>query len=250
MGKLDNKVAFVTGAATGIGRATAIALANEGAKVIVTDINEKEGLETVNRIKKEGGYAKFFQLDVSKKAQVDAVVTEIFNSEGSLDFAVNNAGIGGSPAPLHETTLENWNQMMDINLTGVFLCMQAELKYMLEQGNGRIVNISSLAGLNGMPMGSPYSAAKHGVIGLTKSVAIEYGKYNIRVNAVCPGFVETPILENVPQKVLDYSTNLRVPMRRIGQPEEVANAILWLLSDESSYINGHQLLVDGGFSTS
>ncbi len=250
MGKLKNKVALVTGAATGIGRATAIALAKEGAKVMVTDINEKEGVETVNQIEKAGGQAKFLHLDVSKKEQVDAVVNEIFTTEGSLDLAVNNAGIGGSPAPLHETTFENWNQMMDINLTGVFLCLQAEIKCMLQKGGGRIVNISSLAGLNGMPMGSPYSAAKHGVIGLTKSVAIEYGKYNIRVNAVCPGFVETPILESVPQKILDYSTKLRVPMRRIGQPQEVANSILWLLSEDSSYINGHQLLVDGGFSTS
>ena len=250
MGKLDNKVALVTGAATGIGRATAIILAKEGAKVMVTDINEKQGLETVNRIEQEGGKAKFLKLDVSKKEQVDAVINEIFTTEGSLDLAVNNAGIGGSPSPLHEIKLENWNRMMDINLTGVFLCLQAEIKCMLQNGGGRIVNIASLAGLNGMPMGSSYSAAKHGVIGLTKSVAIEYGKLNIRTNAVCPGFIETPILENVSQKVLDYSTNLRVPMKRIGQPEEVAQTILWLLSEDSSYINGHHLLVDGGFSTS
>jgi len=250
MSKLANKVALITGAATGIGRATAIALAKEGAKVMVTDINENEGLETLNRIEKAGGVGKFFLLDVSKKEQVDKVVQEIFTQEGALDLAVNNAGIGGTPSPLHEIKMENWNKMMDINLTGVFLCLQAEIKCMLQKGGGRIVNIASLAGLNGMPMGSSYSAAKHGVIGLTKSVAIEYGKYNIRTNAVCPGFIETPIIENVPQKVLDYSTNLRVPMKRIGQPEEVAQTILWLLSEDSSYINGHHLLVDGGFSTS
>jgi NAD(P)-dependent dehydrogenase (short-subunit alcohol dehydrogenase family) len=248
MRKLENKIALVTGAATGIGRATAIALAKEGAKVMVTDINETEGLETVNRIKKEGGQAKFFQLDVSKKEQVDAVVMEIFTTEGALDLAVNNAGIGGVPSALHEIKLEDWKRMMDINLTGVFLCLQAELKCMLQKGSGRIVNVASLAGLNGMPGGSSYSAAKHGVIGLTKSVAAEYGSLNIRTNAVCPGFIQTPILDNVPQSILDHSTKFRVPMKRIGQPEEVAKAIVWLLSEDSTYVNGHHLLIDGGFS--
>jgi NAD(P)-dependent dehydrogenase (short-subunit alcohol dehydrogenase family) len=247
MRKLENKIALVTGAATGIGRATAIALAKEGAKVMVTDINETEGLETVNRIKKEGGQAKFFQLDVSKKEQVDAVVMEIFTTEGALDLAVNNAGIGGVPSALHEIKLEDWKRMMDINLTGVFLCLQAELKCMLQKGSGRIVNVASLAGLNGMPGGSSYSAAKHGVIGLTKSVAAEYGSLNIRTNAVCPGFIQTPILDNVPQSILDHSTKFRVPMKRIGQPEEVAKAIVWLLSEDSTYVNGHHLLIDGGF---
>jgi NAD(P)-dependent dehydrogenase (short-subunit alcohol dehydrogenase family) len=248
MRKLENKIALVTGAATGIGRATAIALAKEGAKVMVTDINETEGLETVNRIKKEGGQAKFFQLDVSKKEQVDAVVMEIFTTEGALDLAVNNAGIGGVPSALHEIKLEDWKRMMDINLTGVFLCLQAELKCMLQKGSGRIVNVASLAGLNGIPGGSSYSAAKHGVIGLTKSVAAEYGSLNIRTNAVCPGFIQTPILDNVPQSILDHSTKFRVPMKRIGQPEEVAKAIVWLLSEDSTYVNGHHLLIDGGFS--
>ena len=247
MRKLENKIALVTGAATGIGRATAIALAKEGAKVMVTDINETEGLETVNRIKKEGGQAKFFQLDVSKKEQVDAVVMEIFTTEGALDLAVNNAGIGGVPSALHEIKLEDWKRMMDINLTGVFLCLQAELKCMLQKGSGRIVNVASLAGLNGIPGGSSYSAAKHGVIGLTKSVAAEYGSLNIRTNAVCPGFIQTPILDNVPQSILDHSTKFRVPMKRIGQPEEVAKAIVWLLSEDSTYVNGHHLLIDGGF---
>ncbi|MFK7770957.1 MAG: SDR family NAD(P)-dependent oxidoreductase [Saprospiraceae bacterium] len=250
MGKLEKKVALVTGAATGIGRATAIALAKEGAKVMVTDINEVEGKETLNQIIKGGGIAKYFHLDVSKKDQVDQVVKEIFETEGSLDLAVNNAGIGGARSPIHELSMEDWNTMMDINLTGVFLCLQAEIKCMLQTGGGRIVNVASLAGLNGMPMGSSYAAAKHAVIGLTKSAAIEYGKLNIRTNSVCPGFVQTPILDEVPQKMLDYSTKFRVPLRRIGQPEEVAQSILWLLSEDSTYVNGHQLLVDGGFSTS
>ena len=212
-----------------------------------SEVNEKEGLETVNRIKKEGGKARFLKLDVAKKEQVDTVVSEIFTSEGALDLAVNNAGIGGVPNALHEVKFENWKRMIDINLTGVFLCLQAELKCMLQQGGGRIVNISSLAGLNGMPGGSSYSAAKHGVIGLTKSVAVEYGRLNIRTNAICPGFIQTPILDGVPQSMLDHSTNIRVPMKRIGKPEEVAKAVLWLLGDDSTYVNGHHLLVDGGF---
>ncbi|MEM6966064.1 MAG: SDR family NAD(P)-dependent oxidoreductase [Bacteroidota bacterium] len=247
MGKLDNKIAFVTGAATGIGRATAIALAKEGAKVMVTDINEEEANETLHQIKNDGGQAVFHHLDVSQPKAINNVLTKIFETEGAVDLAVNNAGIGGSLAPIHEAKLEDWHLMMTVNLTGVFLCMQKEIQLMLKKGSGRIVNISSLAGLNGMPMGAPYSAAKHGVLGLTKTAAMEYGKYNIRVNAVCPGFIETPILTDVPQKVLDYSTNLRVPLRRLGQPSEVAQTILWLLSEDSSYINGHSLCVDGGF---
>lgn len=249
MGKLDSKVALVTGAGTGIGRATSIALAREGAKVMVTDINEKEAMATIDLINEGGGNATFHLLDVSNVESINNTITKIVQAEGSIDLAVNNAGIGGTAAPIHEAKLEDWMMMMNINLTGVFLCLQKELQVMLQNGGGRIVNISSLAGLNGMPMGAPYSAAKHGVIGLTKTAAMEYGKYNIRVNAVCPGFIETPILEGVPDKILEYSTKMRVPMRRIGQPEEVANSILWLLSEDSSYINGHSLFVDGGFKT-
>lgn len=250
MNKLKGKVALVTGAATGIGRATSIALSAEGAKVMVTDINKEEGMQTLNLIKEGGGEAEFYQLDVSNPEQVNEVMTSIFTKEGSLDLAVNNAGIGGQPSLLHEITLENWNKMMNINLTGVFLCLQAEIKCMLQKGSGRIVNISSLAGLNGMLYGSSYAAAKHGVLGLTKTAAIEYGSKNIRVNAVCPGFIETPILKDVPEKILEYSTKLRVPMKRIGQPEEVAKTIVWLLSDDSSYVNGHHINIDGGFMSS
>ena len=250
MNKLKDKVALVTGAATGIGRATAIALSAEGAKVMVTDINQEEGMQTLNLIKKGGGQAEYYHLDVSNPEQVNEVITNIFTKEGSLDLAVNNAGIGGTPSPIHEITLENWNKMMSVNLTGVFLCLQAEIRCMLQKGSGRIVNVSSLAGLNGMPMGSSYSTAKHGVLGLTKTAAIEYGSLNIRVNAVCPGFIETPILKDVPEKILEYSTKLRVPMKRIGQPEEVAKTIAWLLSEDSSYVNGHHINIDGGFMTS
>ena len=250
MKKLKDKVAFVTGGATGIGRATCIALAAEGANVMVTDINKEEGMQTLALIKEGGGNGEFFHLDVSNPEQVNEVVMDIFTKKGALDLAVNNAGIGGVFGAIHELKLENWNKMMAINLTGVFLCLQAEVRVMLQNGGGKIVNVSSLAGLNGMPGGSSYAAAKHGVIGLSKSAAIEYGALNIRVNSVCPGFIDTPIIKDVPQNILDYSTQIRVPMKRIGQPEEVAKSIVWLLSDESSYINGHSLCIDGGFSTS
>lgn len=247
MESIKNKVAFITGAAMGIGRATALLLGQHGAKVMVTDINEEKGQETVQLITDAGGYAKFYQLDVSKKEAVAKVCQTIFTTEGSLDLAVNNAGVGGKMAPMHLVEIEDWERTIGICLSGVFYCMQEELKCMLPKGGGRIVNISSLAGLNGVATGSPYSTAKHGVLGLTKSAALEYGAYNVRVNAVCPGFIQTAILEGVPQKIVDYSTQIRVPLKRIGQPDEVAKAILWLLSDASSYVNGESLAIDGGF---
>ena len=247
MSKFKNKVALVTGAATGIGRSTALALAAKGAKVMVTDINEIQGKETLELIKEGNGEAEFFKLDVGNKKQIDNIITIISQKYGSLDLAVNNAGIGGSTGAFHEINEEDWYTMMNINLSGLFFCMQAELKQMVEQRGGRIVNIASLAGLGGMPYGAPYCAAKHGVIGLTKTAAMEYGKKNIRVNAICPGFTETPILKNVPEKILQMNIQYGVPMKRLGQPEEVADSICFLLSNESSYINGHSMVIDGGF---
>lgn len=247
MSSLKDKVALVTGAATGIGRATALALGEKGAKVMVTDIQEAVAKETVELILKAGGYAKFYSMDVRKKDQIDTVVQEIIKEEGSLDVAVNNAGIGGGFAYLHEVTFEDWNEMMSVNLSGLFFCMQAEIKCMLNQGGGTIVNVSSIAGVNGIATGGPYSAAKHGVIGLTKTAALEYGSLKIRVNAVCPGFIDTPMIEDVPDKVIDYTTKTRVPLKRIGEADEVANAITWLLDQDSSYVNGQIMYLDGGF---
>jgi len=246
MTNFKNKIALVTGAATGIGRATAILLAAKGAKVMVTDVNETEGRNTIQLIEEQGGQAVFHLLDVSNKTQVDEVTAAIVATEGSLDLAVNNAGIGGKVAPLHELPLEDWNKMMDINLSGVFYCMQAQIKAMLAQGSGRMVNVSSLAGVGGMSRGSSYSAAKHGVIGLSKSAAIEYGQANIRINVVCPGFTETAIIDQVPDKVLDFTVKTRVPLKRLGKPEEIAKGIAWLLSDDSSFVTGHCMFLDGG----
>tara|TARA_B110001469_G_C9491550_1_gene245966 strand:- start:15 stop:770 length:756 start_codon:yes stop_codon:yes gene_type:complete len=244
---LKNKVVVITGAASGIGKATAILLAKYGAKVMVTDINKKEGLLTTKIINDSGGFASFYNLDTSSKEETVIVLESIYKEHGAIDLAVNNAGIGGMVGPLHTIESSIWEKMIAVCLSGVFYSMQEEIKYMLIQGNGRIVNISSLAGLNGVLAGSHYSAAKHGVIGITKSAALEYGKYNIRVNSVCPGFVQTAIIDDIPEKVLNYTKNTRIPMKRIGTTEEVAESILWLLSDRSSYINGESLAVDGGF---
>ena len=239
------KVAFITGAASGIGRATALKLAQNGAIVAVTDVNEKMGQETVSLIEEAGGAAKFYSLDVADKQAVKDTLLQVIRDFGPVNLAVNNAGIGGTFAPTHQVQDADWDRMMQINLSGVFYCMREEIDSMLHHGGGAIVNISSLAGLNGFGGNAPYSAAKHGVIGLTKSAAQEYGALGIRTNAVCPGFTETPIIDEAGELVERIVQN-RVPMKRIGQPEEVANTIAWLLSDEASYINGTYVEIDGG----
>jgi len=239
------KVALVTGAASGIGRATAIKLAQNGAMVAVTDVNEKMGQETVSLIEEAGGAAKFYLLDVADKQAVKDTIVQIIKDFGPIKLAVNNAGIGGVLAPTHQVQDADWDRMMQINLSGVFYCMREEIDSMLHHGGGAIVNISSLAGLNGFGGNAPYSAAKHAVIGLTKSAAQEYGALGIRVNAVCPGFTQTAIISEAGEMVEKVVQN-RVPMKRIGQPEEVANTIVWLLSEEASYINGNSMQIDGG----
>lgn len=243
---MDNKIALVTGGASGIGKATSAYLAMKGTKVYVTDINDKIGLATVEAINQHGGRALYRHLDTGHKSDIDKVFGEVINAEGNIDYLVNNAGIAGAMTDSHKVKQADWDRMLNINLSGVFYCMQACLPYMMGRG-GSIVNVSSQAGINGMARGMPYAAAKHGVIGLTKSAAMEYGKANIRVNAVCPGFIETEMINDVPEFILDFSTKYRVPMRRLGTAQEVAQSIYWLLSNESSFINGHSLSVDGGF---
>ena len=243
---MKDKIAFITGAAKGIGRATAVALSASGCRVILTDIDEKALAETKEKIETKGGQVTTYFLDVSNRDQVIAVHQQALKEHQRIDYFINNAGIGGKLMPLHLTPIEEWQKVMAVDLDSVFYCLQAQINILLPQGGGNIINVASLAGKKGVPLGAPYSAAKHGVIGLTKTAALEYGAHNIRVNAVCPSFLETDILDGVPEKVLDFVTNYRVPLKRLGKPEEAAEAILWLLSDKSSFVNGHSLVMDGG----
>jgi len=244
----DKKIAFVTGGGDGIGRATSVALSACGAKVIVTDINEKMGKQTVDQIKSMGNEASFFKMDVSVETEVKSITEIVVEENKKIDLAINNAGIGGDFESIHKTDLSDWNSTLNINLNGVFLCMKYQIKYMLRNRFGRIVNVSSMAGLKGVGGGASYSASKHGVIGLTKSAAIEYGDHNIRVNSVCPGFIDTKLIQNVPKNVIDFNMKIN-PMKRIGKTKEVADSILWLLSEKSSFVNGHSISIDGGYGS-
>jgi NAD(P)-dependent dehydrogenase (short-subunit alcohol dehydrogenase family) len=246
MSYFKEKCAVVTGAGMGIGEATAILLAENGASVIVSDVNEEAGNATVELIKSKGGTAKFIYCDVADRKQVGALMVSAITAFGPVKMAVNNAGIGGVLAPMHEIEFEDWDKMMAVNLSGVFYCMKEEINAMLHHGGGTIVNVSSLAGLGGMPGGSSYCAAKHGVIGLTKSAALEYGGMGIRVNAVCPGWTDTNIIKGVPTEMLEASVNNHVPMKRLGTTEEIGDTILWLLGDKSSFVNGASIRIDGG----
>ena len=245
-----NKVALVTGGSFGIGRAAAVAFAKRGAKVIIADwIQDKEG-DTLKQIKQAGGEAIFVQCDVSKPADVKAVVNKAIASFGKLDYAFNNAGIEGAMAPTHECTEENWDRTIDINLKGIWLCMQNEIPQMLKQGNGAIVNCASIAGLSGFSGLPAYTASKHGIIGLTKTAALENAKMGIRVNAVCPGVIHTAMVDRVTgkDKEVEKSYVAMEPVGRMGTAEEVAEAVIWLCSDASSFVTGHAMAVDGGFT--
>jgi NAD(P)-dependent dehydrogenase (short-subunit alcohol dehydrogenase family) len=244
----DDAVAIVTGAGSGIGRASAERLATEGASVVVADVDAEGGQETVERIESEGGEATFVEADVSDKAAVEAMVEETVETYGRLDVAHNNAGIELGYAPTADVSLEDWQQVIDINLTGVWQCLRYEIPAMLADEGGRIVNTSSIGGLSASGS-APYTGSKHGVIGLTRTAATEYASQGIRVNAVCPGVVRTRMVEegaaaDAPEgleRVLDAQ-----PLGRMADPEEVANAVAWLCSTESSFVTGHPLAVDGG----
>ena len=248
MSDFNKKIAFVTGGGDGIGRATSVALSACGAKVIVTDINEKMGKQTVDQIKSMGNEASFYKMDVSVETEVKSITEIVVEENKKIDLAINNAGVGGDFESIHKTDLSDWNSTLNINLNGVFLCMKYQIKYMLRNRFGRIVNVSSMAGLKGVGGGASYSASKHGVIGLTKSAAIEYGDHNIRVNSVCPGFIDTKLIQNVPKNVIDFNMKIN-PMKRIGKTKEVADSILWLLSEKSSFVNGHSISIDGGYGS-
>ncbi len=249
MSSFDNQVVLITGAGSGIGRATAVAFAQAGASVVVSDINDATGKQTVDLIKAAGGNAAYIQCNVANPQQHEAVVAFCLNTFGRLDVAVNNAGIGGRFARLIDQAVADWEQMMAVNLGGVFYGMQAQIRQMLQQPEGgRIVNVSSIAGVKGMPMGAPYSAAKHGVIGLTKTAALEYVKKNIRVNAICPVYTHSAMVQDLVDTAPEMEERMRrmIPMGRFGQPEEIAQAIMWLCTPENSFYTGQAIQLDGG----
>ena len=245
-GRFEGKVALVTGAASGIGRGSAQAFAQEGASVVVADVAEDGGHETVKLIEDAGGQAKFVKADVSKTADVEALVEQAIATFGRLDYAHNNAGVLGKARPAHEIDEADWDRLIGINLKGVWLCMKYEVPHMLEHG-GAIVNTSSAAGLVGMQALGAYTASKHGVAGLTKSAALDYAKLGIRVNAVCPGGVDTPLVRNI-EDPGSFPPQAMPVMPRFGTPEDIANAVIWLCSDDSSYVTGHMLVVDGAMT--
>jgi NAD(P)-dependent dehydrogenase (short-subunit alcohol dehydrogenase family) len=252
MPSFQNQVALVTGAASGIGRATAEMFARQGAKVVVSDINETAGAEVVAHIQQTGGEAVFIRCNVADINEVNTLHEKAVETFGRLDIGINNAGIGGRIGRTADQTAEDWHLMMAVNLSGVFFCMQAQLRQMMAQGGGKIVNVASIAGIRALPNGAPYTAAKHGVIGLTKAAAVEYARQNIRVNAVCPVFTRSAMVDSMFAVRPDYEEKLvkMIPLNRYGQPDDIAQGILWLCSDENSFMTGQALQLDGGMTAS
>jgi NAD(P)-dependent dehydrogenase (short-subunit alcohol dehydrogenase family) len=249
MAGMDGKVALVTGAASGIGRATALLFAREGAKVVVADVTVDGGEETVGMIANAGGQAIFVKTDVSSASDVQALVSRTVETYGRLDYACNNAGIEGVLAPTAECTEENWDRTIDINLKGAWLCMKYEIPEMLKVGGGAIGNMSSVAGLVGFPNLPAYCASKGGMNLLTKGAALEYATRGIRVNAICPGVIRTAMVERVCAGSAEVEAQFTAmePVGRMGTPDEVAEAVVWLCSDAASFVTGVTLPVDGGF---
>ena len=247
-GLLAGKVALVTGGSSGIGRAAVLALARQGAKVAVASRRTAESEETVRLAAQAGGQARFIRTDVTRREEVESLIEETVRALGRLDCAFNNAGITGEMARTADCTEENWHHTIAANLTSVWLSMKYEIRQMLKQGGGVIVNNASVAGLVGMRGGPAYAASKGGVVQLTRTAALEYAKSAIRINAVCPGYIETPLLESYSSTNPDLEPYIRriQPMGRLGTAEEVAGAVVWLCSDAASFVTGHPLVIDGG----
>jgi NAD(P)-dependent dehydrogenase (short-subunit alcohol dehydrogenase family) len=248
-GLVQGKIVLVTGGGSGIGRAAALKLAQEGATVMIADYIQEGGERTVKMIKDNSGTASFIQADVSIARQVEAMVAKTVETYGRIDGAFNNAGIEGRMATTVETTEENFDRTIAINLKGVWLCMKYEIPQMLKQGGGSIVNTASVAGLVGFERLPAYNASKHGVVGLTRTAALEYAARNIRVNCVCPGVIRTPMVERIIDTggFTEQELNAGEPVGRMGQPEEIAQGVVWLLSDSASFVTGHPMTIDGGW---
>jgi len=250
--KYKNKIVLITGSGSGIGKAAALAFSKEGGTIIVSDINEINGVKTVSEIIKNNGKASFFKTDVSNFDMVQNLMDFIIEKYGRLDVAINNAGVGGDFAKITDITLESWDKTMSVNSSGVFYCIKTQIPIMLKQGKGVILNTSSIAGIRGLPNAIAYSASKHAVIGITKTAAMEYAKNNIRVNALCPVFTITPMFDpEAMDKLKDgISERLKasIPMKRFANVMEQVNTMLWLCSDEASFITGQAISVDGGIT--
>lgn len=252
MGRVEGEVAVVTGGALGIGRATCLLLAREGAKVAVTDVMEKEGAEVAREIEREGGSAKFRKLDVTNEAEIKRVFAEVQKTFGNITVLVNNAGIAGANKPTHEITEEEWDQVMAVNVKGPFFCTKHSVPQMKKAGKGSIINLSSIYGLVSSMDVPPYHASKGALRLMTKTDALFYAKDKIRVNSVHPGFIWTPMVENHLKKLGDVEAGKQAlimlhPIGRLGEAEDIAYAILYLASDESSFVTGSELVVDGGY---
>ncbi|RYZ06098.1 MAG: SDR family oxidoreductase [Myxococcales bacterium] len=248
-GKFHGKVAFVTGGASGIGRAAALAFAREGAHVAVADVSEEGTQQTARLIEEAGGKALALRCDVTRAAEIQAALQKTTGAFGRLDFAFNNAGIEPKKlVPIAEVEEEEWDRIHGVDLRGVFLCMKYEIPLMLAHGGGAIVNTSSGAGVIGIKNNAAYTAAKHGVIGLTRAAALEYAAKNVRINAVCPGYIDTPMIERFAGRSEEARAKViaEEPIGRMGTPEEIAATVVWMCSDAAGFMVGHALVVDGG----